>query len=459
MAHPHAPLTVAVDERDRRQEPGLDATLGALRVEMPRIDFVNDLHVPREQSLERRHRPGLERLRQQRVVGVVEYGGGDRPGEVPWHAVQVDQEPHQLRHSNGRVRVVQLNGGMIRKRRELSLQLLVAADEILQRRRGKEVFLTQPQIKACRRVVARIEDARNRLEPHPIGQRADMVAPVEVVERKRIGGPRRPQPQRVYVSSAPAGDRGVERDRGHGLLRTPDVAGRPVPVPNLLHLAAEVHRIGDTRPLELPRIAKRQPFLGQLVLPPVLHDLPEDAVVVPYAVPDGRNFQRCHAFHEAGGETAETPVAERRIGFELAQPVEIDPEQIEGLPHRRRESEIRHRVGQQSADQEFERKIVDPLAAFAIRRARRVQPMVDDAVAHRQGSGHEPIVVERVETVLAHHVRELGENCHAHLFRRQGDSHRRQRCVASVRIVSVGCHAGAVGARRASCRASADPIA
>ena len=44
---------------------------GALRVEMQRVDHVDDLHVPRQQALEQRHRPGLQRLRQQRVVGVV----------------------------------------------------------------------------------------------------------------------------------------------------------------------------------------------------------------------------------------------------------------------------------------------------------------------------------------------------------------------------------------------------
>ncbi len=83
---------------------------------------------------------------------------------------------------------------------------------------------------AGRRVVAGVEDARDRLEAHAVGQRADVVAAVEVLERDRIGGARRPQAQRVDVLPAPTGDRRVERHRGHRFRRDPDVAGAPVAV-------------------------------------------------------------------------------------------------------------------------------------------------------------------------------------------------------------------------------------
>ena len=59
---------------------------------------------------------------------------------------------------------------------------LVPAQEILQRRRGEEELLPQPQLVAGGRVVARIEHARDRFEAHAVGERADVVAAVEVVE-------------------------------------------------------------------------------------------------------------------------------------------------------------------------------------------------------------------------------------------------------------------------------------
>ena len=36
------------------------------------VDLVDDLHVPRQQAFDQRHRPGFQRFRQQRVVGVAD---------------------------------------------------------------------------------------------------------------------------------------------------------------------------------------------------------------------------------------------------------------------------------------------------------------------------------------------------------------------------------------------------
>ena len=442
VAHLHALAVVFLDQRDRSQEVGVGAALRASRVEMACVDFANDLHMPRQQAFEQRDGPCLERLGQQRVVGVIEDRRRDRPREAPRHAVQVDQQAHEFRHGNRRMRVVELDGGMIPQRRKLPVLLLVPADEILQRRRGEEVFLAQPQVQARRRVVIRVENARDRLEPDAIGQRSDMVAPVEVVERDWIGCAGRPQAQRVHLPSAPAGDRRVECHRGDGLLRMPDVAQRAIPLSNFLHAAAEIHRVHDAGLLEFPRVPERQPLFRQLMLPSVLQDLPEYPVVVAYAVAERRDFQRRHAFHEAGRETTQPAVTQRSVGLEPAQFVEIDTEHVEGFAHRRREAEIGHRVVQQAADQEFEREIVDALSALAIRRARRVEPAVDDAVADRQRGGHEPVMIERAAAILAHHVRELGDDGVSHVLRRTGRG-RRWRAF-SVCVVSVGCHAIAV---------------
>ena len=62
----------------------------------------------------------------------------------------------------------------------------VALDQILQRGGDEEVFLPEPQLLAGRRLVARIEDLRDRLGARLLGQRADMVAGVEDVEAERV---------------------------------------------------------------------------------------------------------------------------------------------------------------------------------------------------------------------------------------------------------------------------------
>ena len=384
--------------------------LGALPVEMQRVDEVDDLHVPRQQALDQRHRPGLERFRQQRVIRVVEHGRRDLPRELPRHVVHVDQQAHQFGDRDRGMRVVELDRHVVGERRELAVLRLVPAQEVLQRGRREEELLPQPQLVPGRRLVARIEHARDRFEPHAVGQRADVIAAIEVVEPQRIRRPRRPQPQRVDVAPAPAGDRRVVGDRVDGLRRIPDVARLPVLALAAVDGAAEADRVGDLGPLELPRIARRQPVLGELELPAVLQHLAEDAVVVADAVAVGGDRERRHAFHEAGGEPAEAAVAERGVGLELAQPVEIDAEVAQRLARRLGEAEVAERVEQQAPDQEFEREVVDALAAVAVGLAGRVHPAIDDAIAHGERRRHEPVVLLRVPRVLADHVGELVEN-------------------------------------------------
>ncbi len=137
-------------------------------------------------------------------------------------------------------------------------------------------------------------------------------------------GARRPQPQRVDVAAAPAGDRRVVGDGGDRFRRVPLVPRRAAAVVDRVDGAAEADRVGHLGPLEFPGVAGRQPVLGHFVLPAVLQHLAEDAVVVADAVAVRGNRQRGHALHEAGGEAPEAAVAERGVRLDRAQLVEID---------------------------------------------------------------------------------------------------------------------------------------
>ena len=87
---------VLVDQRDRREKPGIDETAPTRAVEMGGVDQIDDLHVARQQPLHQRNRPAFERLGQKRVVGVGEGRLRDLPGLVPFEAVEVDEDAHQL---------------------------------------------------------------------------------------------------------------------------------------------------------------------------------------------------------------------------------------------------------------------------------------------------------------------------------------------------------------------------
>jgi hypothetical protein len=234
------------------------------------------------------------------------------------------------------------------------------------------------------------------------------------------------------VPAAPSGDRRVERDGGDRFGRDPDASRAAVAVDDFLDVPAKAHRVHDARPLEFPRVAEREPLLRHLVLPAVVDDLPEDAVVVADAIAVRRDAERRHALHVARGEAAQAAVAQRRVRLEPAQPVEIDAEHVERLAHRRCQPEVGHRIDEQSPDQELEREIVDALATGAVGGARRIEPAIDDAVAHGERRRHEPVVIQRVRAILADHVGELAEDRGPHRLGGGGVGRGRARRVVGI---------------------------
>ena len=84
MAHAHMAAAVLVDQRHGASSlPASSRPLARRPSRCLALIRIDDLHVARQQPLHQRHRPGLQRLRQQRVVGVGEGGDGDLPGARP----------------------------------------------------------------------------------------------------------------------------------------------------------------------------------------------------------------------------------------------------------------------------------------------------------------------------------------------------------------------------------------
>ena len=179
------------------------------------------------------------------------------PGLLPVNAVDVDQQPHQFGDGDRRMRVVELDRDLVGELADVAVLLHVAADQILQRGGGEEIFLPQPQFLARRRRVARIEHLGDRLGAHLIGERADVIAAVEGVEPQRVGGARRPQAQRVDVLAAPADDRRVIGDGHDGFARAPDMRQRAVGEPRAFDMAAKADRRRRSPAARTPRDCRR----------------------------------------------------------------------------------------------------------------------------------------------------------------------------------------------------------
>ena len=192
IAHPDAPARVLVDQRDRGEKARIDEAAPSRAVEMRRIEQIDDLHVARQQALHQRNRPALERFGQEGVVRIGERRLRHLPRLVPFEAVEVDQNAHELGDGDRRMGVVELDCGVLADRAHVLVLLDVAADEVEKRRGGEKILLPEAQLLAGRGGVARIENLRDRFGAHRVRQRADEVAGVEGVELERIGRARRP---------------------------------------------------------------------------------------------------------------------------------------------------------------------------------------------------------------------------------------------------------------------------
>ena len=353
---------------------------------------VDDLHVPWQQPLEQRHRPALERLGQQRVVGVGDRALGQPPGLVEVELVDVDEQAHQLGDADRRVGVVELDRHLLGQVVEPAVLLQVAAQDVLERGGGEEVLLPEAELLAGGRGVGRVEDAGQRIGAVALGERAGVVAGVEGVEADRVDRVGLPQAQGVHPLRPPADDRGVVGGGLDLLRRDPDEALGGAVRLVVLDPAAEADVVGGLEPVELPGVAVLEPGLGQLDLVAVEDLLAEEAVAVADAVAVGGHADRRHALHEAGREPAEAAVAEGGVGLELGDLVEVDVEQLQRLAHRLEQAEVRDRVAHQPTDQELEAEVVDALVALEIGLAGRVHPVLDRPVAGDEDDGLEPVV-------------------------------------------------------------------
>ncbi len=112
LPHPHPAARLLVDQRYRGPEIDIAGTPRIRDGQMLDIDAIDDVEMARQQPFEQLNRPGLERLRQQRVVGVGQGGHGDLPRFVPVEVVKIAENAHQLGDGETGMGVVELHRGL-----------------------------------------------------------------------------------------------------------------------------------------------------------------------------------------------------------------------------------------------------------------------------------------------------------------------------------------------------------
>ena len=126
--------------------------------------------------------------------------------------------------------------------------------------------------------------------------------------------------------------------------------------PGSVFLARQLHRVGHIG-LFGPAVGG-EPGVGLFVLHTILKGLVEQAKVIPQAHAVAGQVQRCQRIQEAGSQTAQTAVAERRLRLHLFNVRKALSGSGQCIPGFFIQPQIDEVVGQQLADEEFGADII-----------------------------------------------------------------------------------------------------
>ena len=143
------------------------------------VDLADDVEYSWGYLVDQVDIPLFECLCHDGVVGVGKGIGHDVPRLIPAVAAVIEQNAHQLRHSERRVGVVDVDGDLLVQVIERAVNAHVVVDDIADRCRAEEILLTQTERLALQMVVVRIEHLGDRICDGVLSERLGIVALVE----------------------------------------------------------------------------------------------------------------------------------------------------------------------------------------------------------------------------------------------------------------------------------------
>jgi hypothetical protein len=173
--------------------------------------------------------------------------------------------------------------------------------------------------------------------------------------------------------------------------------------------------------------------------------LGEDAELVAYAISQGGHLQCGQGVQEAGGQSAQTTVAQTRFLLLPKQFFEAQTQVAHGQAHVLVNAQVDQIVAQVGAEQEFGGEVGHGPRAQSRVGLRRADPVVQHAIPHRIGQGHVVVVFRRQGGELALHMQQVVQEGALDRFLPNSDGLIRRLVRGKVRR-DVGIHSGLPGA-------------
>ena len=255
----------------------------------------------------------------------------DAPRFVPGVTFDVDEQAHQFRDRERRVRIVELDSRFLRKRVERAVFGFVAADDVLQRSGNEENLLDEAELASDGGFVVRVKHLGDGFATRFFVNRFDVSAFVELVEIEIARGFRFPEAEEVNRFCLVADNRNIPRHGDERLRVDPARAEVAVFVVGQLDVPVNRNFEAAGRAAEVPRVAGNEPVVRRFDLIAVDESLAEEPEFIVDPVADTRKIERCERIKEARGEATEPAVPEPHIFFFCENRFGIKPELANGF--------------------------------------------------------------------------------------------------------------------------------
>ena len=378
MCHLH----LAVIDDGHLRDLGLVARIFCLNSQdEPAVDLLDDLVYTRKQAGEQLDRPFFQCLGHDGMVGVGHGLCGHFPCLVPLQLLLVQQDTHQLGNCYGGMGIVHLEGVLLIELADIGVFSLVTGDRLLHAGGDEEILLLQTQLFAGVMVVIRIQHLYQVAGKVFLLHGFLIIALIEGIELEVIDRFRIPHAQGIYQIVVVADDRNVVGYGTHAAIAVlHEVVAAGLLIIIHAHVSAEFDLVGQLRAAQLKRIAVLEPVVRYLDLIAVLDFLLEHSVAVTDSTAISHVAQCRERIQEAGGQTAQTAVAQRCIGLLILKHVQVHAHLAQGFLYLPVSAQINEVVAQCASHQEFHGHIIDHFGIVLLELLLAGHPVIDDDV-------------------------------------------------------------------------------
>ena len=350
----------------------------------PAVDLIHDLIHPRQQPFKQLDRPFFQCFRHDRMGCVSACMGDNFPCLIPFQFLLIQQQTHQFRHSQGRMRVVHVEDCLFMQLADVFVIAFVPGDRRLQAGRDKEILLFQTQLFSGHIIIVRIQHTRDRTGQVFLLYRFLIIPFIKRLQLEILDGFRIPDPERVDDAVSIPDDRQVIRNSHDRTIvdLTEMVASRLFIIIHF-DIAAEPDLFGIFRTFQFKRIAAVfQPAVRFLHLLSVFDTLPEHTVVITDPAAICGIAQRGKGIQEARRQTAQAAVPQCRVPFFVLYGIQINMQFLQCFFYFFIRGQRQQVIAQIPAGQKLHGHVIHDLGILHMHGFLRLHPVVNDLVLH-----------------------------------------------------------------------------